>query len=273
MLNPLRWTTVFFALALLLFSGQASAYTITNLGNAGGNPGDLCGIVGDATTCQPYFEVSGVVAGDHLDLTWDLDGSVVLGPDLIADFPTLAATASLDVASITATTVVIDITLDNTTNPASNLVGLIAGIVSFGLELEGFTSGILSTAGISLDTYDTNNIAGGPGLTVDFCASTDASCNAGNSGDGIQIGASDILQFTLSGAFDVGGITLSNFATKWQTNRDELFPLPDDPDVLLAGNSSFEQPGLPGGIIPEPNTAALMVIGLAGLAWKSRRRS
>ena len=106
---------------------------------------------------------------------------------------------------------------------------------------------------------------------MDFCASTDAACNSGVSADGVQVGASDTLQFTLSGAFDVGGITLSNFATKWQTNYDDL-NTPDDPDVV-DGNSSFEQPGLPGGIVPEPNTEALMVIGLAGLAWKARRRS
>ena len=57
---------------------------------AGGNPGDLCPLMG-GTTCQPYFEVSGLLAGDSFDMTWSLDGSQILGPDLIPDFPTLDA--------------------------------------------------------------------------------------------------------------------------------------------------------------------------------------
>ncbi len=47
--------------------------------------------------------------------------------------------------------------------------------------------------------------------------------------------------------------------------------LPDDPDVV-SGNSSFEQPGLPGGV-PEPGTSLMMVMGLVGLAWVGRRRN
>ena len=262
---------------LLTLASPASAFIVTSVGVAGGNPGDLCAIEG-GTTCQPYFEVSGLLAGDSFDMVWDLDGSQILGPDGVPDFPTISATGTLSVASITTTTVVLDITLQNTTNPADNTgcsVGTLcptfeAGIIAFGMLMDGYTSGALSTAGTSLDTYDTNNIAGGPGLHVDFCASTDASCNTGVTADGIQIGGSDALQFTLTGTFDpVGGITLANFATKWQTNYDELV-VPDDPDVV-AGNSSFEQPGLPAGVVPEPSTGLLMGFGLLGFGWLRRR--
>ena len=270
MLNLVRRvTTGFVAICGLLFSAQASAFTITSLGNAGGNPGDLCGTFG-GTVCQPYFEISGLVAGDSFDLSWELDGSQILGPDLIPDFPTLGAAASFTVTSITATQVVFDITLDNTTDLLDNPVGFMGGIISFGMELDGYSSGLLSTAGTFLDNFFEENIAGGPGLTADFCAATNGSCNSGTSADAIQNGGSDTLQFTLDGTFNVAGITLRNFATKWQTNYDDLV-IPDDPAVI-AGNSSFEQPGLPGGVIPEPNTASLMLIGLAGLAWVGRSR-
>ncbi len=221
--------------------------------------------------CQPYFEVSGLVAGDVFETNWTLDGSEILGPDGIPDFPTLSAEASLTVTSISATQVVLDITLENHTNPLQNVAGLVAPIISFGMELDGFGSGLLSGAGSSLDRYATNNIAGGPGLRVDFCASTDPSCNSGSQADGIGIGGSDSFQFTLSGSFDpVGGIALGHFATKWQTNYDTLVT-PDDPAVT-SGNSSFEQPGLPGTPTPEPGTALLLGAGLIGLAAHDRRR-
>jgi hypothetical protein len=260
---------LFFAafVALLLTSTPAAAFTVTQVGTpAGGNPGDLCGDLG-GTTCRPYYEVSGLVAGDSFDMAWDLDGSQVLGPDTVPDFPTISATGTLSVASITATTAFLDITLNNTTNPADNTacsVGtpcpeFMGGIVAFGMLMEDFISGVLSTPGSNLDTYGTNNIAGGPGLNVDFCASTDGSCNAGTASDAILTGASDTIQFEITGTFDpILGITLANFATKWQTNYDELV-VPDN-EFVLDGNSSYEQPGLPGEV-PEPGTGLLIAIG------------
>jgi hypothetical protein len=268
-----RWYVLCNAVAVVMLAPVApvAAFTMTQIGSAaGGNPGDLCEALG-GTTCQPYFEVSGLVAGDAFELGWTLDGSEILGPDGIPDFPTLRAEASLTVTSITSTQVVLDIILDNQTDPLQNVAGLVAPIVSFGMELDGFGSGLLSGAGTSLDTYATNNIAGGPGLTVDFCASTDPACNSGSQADAIGIGGTDSFQFTLSGSFDPGrGITLSNFATKWQTNYDALVT-PDDPAVT-SGNSSLEQPGLPGNPTPEPGTALLLGAGLIGLAANNRRK-
>jgi hypothetical protein len=270
MMLSLRGVLGALAVTVLLVGAPAGAFTVTQIGPAaGGNPGDLCPTEG-GETCIPVLEFGGVLEGDTLDLTWDFDGGGILGPDLIPDFPTISSTGSLTFSSITTTTVVIDIIIDNTTNPLDNIAGFTASIISMGLELDGFSSGVLSIAGSSLDTYDTNNIAGGPGLEVDFCASTDASCNSGAEVDGIAIGGSDTIQFTLTGVFDpILGLTLRNVATKWQTNYDTLVT-PDDPDVT-AGNSSFEQPGIPAGYIPEPSTALLLAFGLMGLGVRSRR--
>jgi hypothetical protein len=254
---------------IVFLASPASAYTIALLGTeAGGNPGDLCPIEG-GTTCQPYYEVSGLLAGDSFDMAWELDGQQILGPDGIPDFPSIDGNANLTVTSISATTVLLDIVLNNITNPLHNVDGFTGSIVSLGMHLDGFASGVLSTAGSFLDTFDTGNIAGGPGLTSDFCASTDSACNAGSEAAGIAIGGSDSLQFTLTGIFNTGtGITLSNFATKWQTNYDDLVT-PDDPDVV-SGNSSFEQPALPG-VVPEPSTALLVAFGMVGLGLRGRR--
>jgi hypothetical protein len=255
---------------LVAVASPATAFTVTQIGTeAGGNPGDLCPVVGGGT-CIPYYEVSGILAGDTLPVGYVLNTGI-LGPDGIPDFPILKAQIDLSVTSITLSTVVIDVEIENLTLASQNVAGLLASIVSFGAELDGFSSGSLSTPGASLDTYDTNNIAGGPGLAVDFCASTDASCNSGSMAAGIGIGGMDSLQFELSGTFDpIGGITMRNFATKWQTNYDELVT-PDDPNVI-AGNSSFEQPGFPGFIVPEPSTALLLGLGLFGLAAGRPRR-
>jgi hypothetical protein len=269
------WALV--AILMIAFGAPAGAYTVTLLPNhAGGNPGDLCDTYG-GNTCIDVLEFGEVKAGDVLELTWDYDGSQgPIGPDLVPDFPTISSTGSVSVASITASTVLLDITLTNTTtalpipNPGNMPAGFTASIVTIGAEVDGFISGVLSTAGSFLDTYDTNNIAGGPGLTLDFCASTDASCNSGSAMAGVAIGGSDTVQFTLTGAFDpIAGLTMRNISTKWQTNYDDLVT-PDDPDVT-SGNSSFEQPGLPPGWVPEPASGLLMGIGLVGLGLLGRK--
>jgi hypothetical protein len=256
-------------IGLLLFAGYANAYTVTQLSEfAGGNPGDLCDTVG-GETCIPVLEFGGVLQGNSIDLTWDFDGSGILGTDLVPDFPTISSTGNLTFTSITTTSMTLDITLNNTTNPLLNPAGFTASIISMGIELDGFASGVLSLAGSFLDTYDEDNIAGGPGLNTDFCASTNAACNSGAEADGIVIGDSDTIQFVLTGTFDPTlGITFRNAATKWQSNYDELVD-----EEVAGGNSSFEQPGLPAGYVPEPSTGLLVALGLTGLCGVRRGRA
>jgi hypothetical protein len=203
--------------------------------------------------------------------SWFLEGDDFLGPDLIADLPTIAANATITINAITTTSVLIDVAINNTTQDNWNPAGFEGGIVSFGMEAVGFSSGALSTPGSSLDTYALGNIAGGGGLSSDFCASTDPACNSGSAADSIGNNESDAFQFTLAGTFDdgPGGITLRNFAVKWQTNYDQLV-IPDDPNITT-GNSSFEQPGLPGQV-PEPSTAMLMLFGIGMVVAAGRRK-
>jgi hypothetical protein len=265
------------AALMVLMSSAAGAFDTTQIGYpAGGNPGDACVDAGEGgtatgTACQPYYEVSGLVAGDSFQMSWFIEGDEFLGPDLIPDLPTIAAHATITVNAITTTSVLIGVTIYNTTQDYWNPVGFEGGVVSFGMELVGFASGLLSATGASLDTYALGNIAGGAGLSSDFCASTDPACNSGNPMDAIGNNESDSFQFTLAGAFDdgPGGITLSNFATKWQTNYDTLV-IPDDPNII-AGNSSFEQPGHPGQV-PEPSTAMLMLFGVGMVVAAGRRK-
>lgn len=266
------------AALMLLLSSSAGAYVITQIGYpAGGNLGDACADSGEGgtatgTACNPYFEVSELVQGDSFKTSWFLDGQDFnAGPDGVKDVPTIAANATITVTAITTTSVLIDVTINNTTQDYWNIAGFEGGIVSFGMQAVGFASGSLSTAGTSLDMYALGDIAGGMGLAADFCAATDSACNSGTAADAIGNNSSDSFQFTLAGTFDdgAGGITLSNFATKWQTNYDTLV-IPDDPNVV-DGNSSFEQPGLPGQV-PEPSTAMLMLLGTGMVLAAGRRK-
>jgi hypothetical protein len=243
--------TLLAAAFLLLSAGTSQAYTITQIGTTGGNPGGL-----------PLYEVSGLVEGDIFVLDWTLDGS------LYGDaYPTLSAIGSVTVTSLTATTVVLDITLENTTPPLLGDPDLTAAITVFGLGVLGIDLGnpgnMLSSAGSFFDTYGEGNIGGG--LTIDVCASTNALCTTGQPFNGINIGESDSFQFTLQGTFDVNNLTLDSFGTKWQTNYSEIMP------EFEGNNRSFELPGTPSNPIPEPSTASLVGLGLVGLGVLRRR--
>ena len=84
--------------ALLLcagWTGDASAYTITQIGTSGGAPGG-----------QPVFEVSGLIEGDSFSLTWFYDPP---GSD-----PAIGGTLTITVFDIDGTNLVLDIEVENT---------------------------------------------------------------------------------------------------------------------------------------------------------------
>lgn len=232
----------FVTLAFLAAASSAAAYTITPVGTSNGIPGG-----------QTLYEVSGLIAGDFFELAWTLDGSGLHA----GAYPDLDGSALVTITSLTATTVVIDITLSNDTAPqVFNSLALQAVITVFGFEIDGVDLGNpangLSSPGSRFDTYGEGNL---PGFATDVCASTNSLCTRGSPQDGIGIGDSDSFQFTLQGTFDTSNLTLRNFGTKWQTNA-----------------GSFELSGeIP--VIPEPSTALLMGLGLAGIGTLGRRRT
>jgi len=238
---------------VFVFGGAAAqAYTITQIDTSGGSPGGL-----------PIDEVSELVEGDFFEVTWTLDGSGTYG----GIYPDLDATAIITVTSLSATQVVLDITLSNDTAPLLGDPDLEAVITVFGLSVGGVDLGNagngLSSTGSNFDTYDEGNIGGG--LTIDVCASTDAKCNKGDPTDGIAIGESDSFQFTLMGDFDTDNLVLGVFGTKWQTNYGDINP-------EAGAEDSFELPGVPTPPIPEPSTAVLLGLGLLGLSFAGRPR-
>jgi len=232
-MQPLK----FLALTLLCVAlgGPAHAFTFIDLGTQAGEPaGDL----------QAVNVLAGDV-GDSFDVNW-----------LVSD-PALSATATFTVTSFSDSSVVLDITLDHTTDlVAAGLSN--AAILSMGFGVDPDVVAALTSAGSVFDTVDEGS--GGqqsfPGgfKHVDVCIFA-AGCSGGSINDGLAAGDTDSFQISLtpvSSDFSDGGVTLAFFPIKFQTSA-----------------GSFEPPGGLTPPIPEPTSvllyaAGVLVVGVGG---------
>jgi hypothetical protein len=206
------------AVGLLAFtSSQAqAAFTITQTGTSGGNPGGL-----------PVYQVTGLVAGDSFDITYDY-----------SSLPWLDALASITIDSLTSSNANVTVTLTNN-SPQIGTAGPqntpTPRITSFGLSVDNFTGLGTGTAGTLLNSFDNSNFAGGFGTLV--CATSGNNCAGGGNGGIGAGGLSDTFTFSLNGNFGTSPtLTLDAFAIKIQSGP---------------GGASFEVPGTP---VPEPLT-------------------
>ena len=226
-----RGRSGFIAVALSLAcclagSAPAEAYSITQTGTSGGNPGG-----------QAAYSITGLEAGDH----FTLNVSTIVGPD------TLTATALVSIFAIGTAFTLIDVDLSNDSTGANR-------ITSFGMAIKPDTLlGFVTDRGGSSDTdalrgFGTSNF---PGFQlVEFCATSGSNCTGGGSG-GLLPGQDDRFRFTLLGFFSNDAtIDLGQFAFKFQGGADS-YQLPGQPDV-------------PNGQVPQP--AALLVLGAGLLA-------
>ncbi|HKJ23781.1 MAG TPA: cistern family PEP-CTERM protein [Myxococcota bacterium] len=230
------------ALALLglVLAGPSQAFTFVDLGTQAGSPaGDLQAV-----------EVLASDAGGSFDVHWGVDD------------PALSAMATFTVTSFAAGSVVLDITLDHTTDLADS--GLTnAAILSMGFGVDPEVVATLSGVGSVFDTVGTGS---GPQRTfpggfkqIDVCIFA-AGCSGGSINSGLAAGSSDSFQVTLtpeSSDFS-DGLTLAFFPIKFQTSA-----------------GSFEPPGGFTPPIPEPTSVLLYAAGVmvVGVGGQRRRRA
>jgi hypothetical protein len=186
--------------------------------------------------------------GDVFSIGWSVDLSGV---------PTnnLTATSTWTVSSYTMDSIVLDISISNTTILDPGTLDN-AAITSFGFGVMPNVTATLSSAGSVFDSVGSGsgpqqNFPGGFG-GIDVCLFADG-CSGGSVNNGLQAGASDSLQVTLSGRFSER-TDLLFFPVKFQTSVGSFEP----------GGSMVS--------VPEPGTLGLLCAGILGF-FVSRKRA
>ena len=190
--------------------------------------------------------------GDVFTVDWFVDGSSFVDDkgDAAPSNADLSATSTWTVSGFTTTSIVLDISISNTTSLFDGLEE--AAITSFGFGVEPDATAIITTSGSVFDLIGVTNNQNFPGgfKEIDVCLFTDG-CTGGDIKSGLQAGDSDILQITLSGTFG-DTAELLFFPLKFQTTLGSYEP---------GGTTS----------VPEPSMVGLLAIGLLGMVVARRR--
>lgn len=228
------------ALVVLLgagLAGPAQAFTFIDLGEEAGYPaGDLQAV-----------EVTAADEGGSFDVFWSVSD------------PALSAEATFTITSFSNDEIVLDITLDHTTDLSdSNLIN--AAILSMGFGVDPDVVATLTSTG---SVFDTVAEGSGPQQTfpggfkqVDVCIFSQG-CSGGDINSGLAAGEMDSFQITLtpvSGDFS-NGVTLAFFPIKFQSSA-----------------GSYEPPGSFTPMMPEPTSVALYAVGVLIVGTAGRRR-
>jgi len=183
----------------------------------------------------------------------------------------LTAAAKFTITDFDSSTVVMDISLNNTFDPALGINSLVA--FGFFIDPDVDTAQLSNYADpnsilweAKLDDQLTGNFK-----NLDICVfpdETSSSCNGGSVNNGLPAGASDLLTLTLTG----------DFASP-SDGEEALVMLSEFPVKFQGDWGSFQVPGAtdccdtpPDGQVPEPATTALLLGGLAVAYPLGRRR-
>jgi PEP-CTERM motif len=195
--------------------------------------------------------------GSDFSITWSFACGAV----------TCTGDASFDVTSFDATTLIMEVTVNNTLDsPGQFLTGI-------GWNMDPVaTAASMVTPGQFLDnvrldqTFPSFN-------TLNVCVDDNGqgSCGAGQVPDGLPFG-SDTFTLSLTGDFSGGTATLLEpFALKYAGELGS-FEGGSGPGGSGPGGTSGPGGSEPGGEIPEPTTLLLMGSGLAAAAARLRRK-
>ncbi len=224
-----KFFIVLSVLVICLSGVDADAYTISQIGTSGGNPGGM-----------PVYEVSGLMASDTFGASWSYSNG---------DYA-VSASGTITVASVSSNAMTLNISIGNTTSVGGGLTE--ARLSSFGFGVSD-AEGMASAGGTRLTNTAFAPKPNLPGFDVDVCAYAGRNC-AGGGNKGITLGFGDSFTMDIYGDFDPSeGVTLDQFAVKFQTNV-----------------GSFELAGSPQPV-PLPAAAWLLGAGLFGLVGVRRK--
>lgn len=198
------------ALVLGAHSGPASAVTVDS--------------VGDSFT---------------VDFGGNIEGDDVLG---------LAAQAVIEVESLSGNSLVLNVTLSNT----STVLWETSRVSAFGFN----TGPDLVSASLESTVFSNVNTGGsfpnGFG-SIDLCVINNRNNCSGGRGGGLSIGQSTVLTLTLNFSNPVTSVELDNFGVRYQSLSSET--------LGFDGDSGTGSPTTPGNPIPEPASTALFLVG------------
>jgi hypothetical protein len=188
--------------------------------------------------------------GDAFNISWSFAGC---GGTCTGD-------ASFDVTTFNATTLVMDVTVNNTLVAAGEF------LEALGWDMDPkATAATLTTPGANLDVVRLNeNFPSFNTLNVCVTNNTQGSCGAGQP-TGIPSSGSDSFTVSLTGDFSGGSATLDTFALKYS---GELGSFEGGGEETGGGGPA----GGVGSPVPEPTSILLLGSGLAAAALRMRRR-